>query len=335
MQPSALRAHVLEEALSFCWDSWAQMGISHLTSIRDDRAADPEALIVFTLDVARHDPRLFDELLDWLRTNERLISVQRLRNLASNDSDRQVVQAALAWVSRFRRNPRFTRAAEAADADSVPLFPGAEGATWDRDPAFLEHGLVRGTAEPSFKSRRPDVSQPINLAFRLRLVLGVGSRSEVIRYLLTMPTTEASVQAIAQATAFAKRNVAETLDGLLGAGVVRATTVTSERRYSLDRDAWSRLLLLEPDRLPGHRDWPQLLRALGGLLRFLSDPALDELSPYMRASTARDHVENVERELRIAGVGIPHGGAAGEEFWPEFVEIVNALLRALRASVTT
>ena len=36
------------------------MGISHSTDVVDGRAADPEALIVFTLEVARHDPRLFD-----------------------------------------------------------------------------------------------------------------------------------------------------------------------------------------------------------------------------------------------------------------------------------
>lgn len=331
MQASTLKALAIERSLSFCWDSWAQMGISHSIDAVDDRATDPEALIVFTLEVARHDPRLFDELLDWLRENQRLISVQRLRNLSLDERDRQVVQAALAWVSRFRANPRFSGAARYANGESEHLFPGTEGAAWSSDPTFLEHGLVRGSAEPSFTSRRPDVALPINFAFRLRLALGVGSRAEVIRYLLTMRAPDAPVQAIAQTTSYAKRNVAETLDGLLAAGLVSATPVANERRYSLDRDAWARLLHLDPRRLPGPREWPQLLSALRRILRFLADPGLDELSDYMRASAARDLMEVIDRDLRVAGVAVPAANLSGGDFWGGFVQTVEGALTALRA----
>lgn len=330
MRPSTLSALAIERSLAFCWDSWAQMGLSHVTEVVDRRAADPEALIVFSLEVARHDPRLFDELLDWLRENERLISVQRLRNLARDERGRRVVQAALAWVSRFRSNPRFSGAGHAGGGDAEPLFSQTTGAIRKRDPTFLEHGLVRGPAEPSFKSRRPDVALPINFAFRLRLALGVGSRAEVIRHLLTMPAADSSVQQIAQATAFAKRNIAETLDGLLAAGLVTATPVANERRYSLERAAWAGLLHLDASRLPGHREWPRLLSALRRLLRFLADPALDDLSDYMRASAARDLVAEIERDLRVAGVTLPTGTMPGEAFWDGFAEIVEAALEALR-----
>jgi hypothetical protein len=33
---------------------------------REEHAADPEALLLFTFEVGRNDPRLFDEVLDWL-----------------------------------------------------------------------------------------------------------------------------------------------------------------------------------------------------------------------------------------------------------------------------
>lgn len=329
MPASTLSALAIERSLAFCWDSWAQMGISHSTDVVDERAADPEALIVFTLEVARHDPRLFDELLDWLRENERLISVQRLRNLSRDERDRQVVQAALAWVSRFRANPRFAGAPRDVNGASEHLFPGTEGALWGSDPTFLEHGLVRGTAEPSFKSRHPDVALPINFAFRLRLALGVGGRAEVIRYLLTTRAGDASVQQIAQATAFAKRNVAETLDGLLAAGLVSATPVANERRYALDRGAWGRLLDLDPRRFPGHREWPRLLTALRQIMRFLADSAHEELSPYLRASAARDLMESIERDLRVAGVAVPTANLAGE-VWDGFATTVENGLDALR-----
>ena len=37
-----------------------------------------------------------DEVLDWLALNERLMSVQRLRNLCRDDADRTLAEAALA-----------------------------------------------------------------------------------------------------------------------------------------------------------------------------------------------------------------------------------------------
>ena len=86
-----------------------------------------------------------------------------------------MLQASLAWVSRFRANPRFAGPATPASGKSEHLFPGTVGATWGTDPPFVEHGLLRGAAEPSFKSQPPDVARPINFAFRLCLALGVGS----------------------------------------------------------------------------------------------------------------------------------------------------------------
>jgi hypothetical protein len=38
-------------------------------------------LLLLTLTVARYDPRLFDEVLDWLDVNGAFLNVQRLQNL--------------------------------------------------------------------------------------------------------------------------------------------------------------------------------------------------------------------------------------------------------------
>ena len=77
--------------LAFAWDQWAQMGVSGTARRADRWAADPETLLLFTLEVARADPRLF-----WLALNERLVSVGRLRNLCRGETDRAVAEAALA-----------------------------------------------------------------------------------------------------------------------------------------------------------------------------------------------------------------------------------------------
>ena len=87
MSASTLRDSVTTRLLGFAWDQWAQLGVFAPTSRRDQTAADPEALLLFTFEVGRSDPRLFDEVLDWLLANERLVSVQRLRNLCRDDDE--------------------------------------------------------------------------------------------------------------------------------------------------------------------------------------------------------------------------------------------------------
>src|SRR5215475_922020 len=94
---SELRDRVRRGLLEFAWRQWAQAGLSTNVTGFDRWAIDPEALILFTIEVARGDPRLFDELLDWLVTNRRLLSMQRLRNLAVRfPVDPDLIRAVLA-----------------------------------------------------------------------------------------------------------------------------------------------------------------------------------------------------------------------------------------------
>ena len=115
-------------------------------------------------------------------------------------------------------------------------------------------------------------------------------RAEVIRFLLTLPATGASVQQVAQATAFAKRNIAETLDGLVAAGLVSAVRVADERRYHLDRDAWARILGLDQRGLPGHQAWPPFLGAMRRILRWA-----EALSPSI-GFISRDECSNTRSD---------------------------------------
>lgn len=87
--------------VNFAWDQAVQMGVSGHTD-RDDRwSVDPEALLMFTLRAAWIDPRLFDEVLDWMRLNLDVISAQRLRNFARADECERLASAALSWASTY------------------------------------------------------------------------------------------------------------------------------------------------------------------------------------------------------------------------------------------
>jgi hypothetical protein len=148
--------------------------------------------------------------LDWLAVNQRLISIQRLRNLAREDGDRALIEAVVGWLGERRRRARLEARAKAGKStDPEPFFRNSRLPIADPDPAFLAQGLVKPKSEPSGKSQAPQVLLPINFAFRLRLLLGIGGRAEAMRMLLTIDAPRANIQAIAASTAYTKRNVQE------------------------------------------------------------------------------------------------------------------------------
>ena len=124
---SELRDKVRREFLEFAWRQWAQVGLSANVTGFDRWAIDPEALILFTIEVARRDPRLFDEMLDWLVSNRRLLSMQRLRNLAGRfPVDPDLVRAVLAWAGESM--PRLQHSnyerGHSGNPEAIPVFAG-------------------------------------------------------------------------------------------------------------------------------------------------------------------------------------------------------------------
>jgi hypothetical protein len=321
---SELRGQFSSRLIEFVWSQWSQMGISAAPGRSDSWAADPEALLLLTLEVGRDEPRLFEEVFDWVVVNERLLSVQRLRNLCVDDSDRALVGATVAAAGRLRKRPRLQgeRPLE-RQASPLPFYRHLSPPAADPDPVFLEFGFLKAGGDPQRRSAAPNMLAPINFAFRLRSLLGIGARAEVIRVLLGGQAPRYSVAAITESTAYAKRNVQEAVAGLRGAGVLTTTTLGNEQRVAIPLERWASLLELK--RLPEHIDWPQMFTALRLLLRWLADPANEGLSDYMLASEARLLLEGIGPDLQFAGVPVDLLGPPGADYWPHFVRVVEGL----------
>lgn len=303
MSISDARQDLQSHLVAFLWSQWAQIGVLATTDRNDRWAADPEALLLLTFEVGREEPRLFDEVLDWLVGNERLVSIQRLRNLARDEGDQALVEAVVGWLGRRRRRARLeARAKAGGSTDLEPFYRNSPMPIADPDPAFLVQGFVRARSEPSGKSQALQVLLPIDFAFRLCLLLGIGARAEAMRVLLTIDTPRADTQGIAASTAYTKRNVREAVTSLSAAGALDAFKVGNEQRFSAPRDRWSHFLKL--DDLPRHEDWPQLFAAYRKVLRWLADPAHEDLSDYMLSSEARTLAEEVTPDLQFAGIAI-------------------------------
>lgn len=302
MSISATREELQGRLASFLWSQWAQMGVLANTERSDRWAADPEALLLLTFEVGREEPRLFEEVLDWLVKNERLISVQRLRNLVRDDADRTLVEAVLGWLGERRRRPRLEArsGSNGAATDAQPFFRNSSLPVTDPDPAFLAQGFLKPRSEPSAKSQAPDLLLPINFAFRLRQLLGIGARAEAARVLLTIDAPRVNVQVLAKSTAYTKRNVQEAVTSLTAAGVLFSFEQGNEQVISIPWDRWAQFL--ELDQLPTQEDWPQLFAVYRRVLRWMADPAREGLSDYMLSSEMRTLAEEVAPDLRFAGI---------------------------------
>jgi hypothetical protein len=330
MSISELRDEVQKALVDFLWDEWGQMGVSASAKRRDTWATDPEALLLLTFEVGRGEPRLFDEVLDWMLVNERMLSVQRLRNLIFDDEDRRLVEAVLGWLGQNRRRARLgaRSGSPKTEGQPQPFFRGSLLQVPDPDPAFLAQGFLKPQTEPSGKSQAPDVRLPINFAFRLRLLLGVSVRAEVARALLTIDTPWMNVQALAESTAYTKRNVQEAVNSLVTAGFLDSWMVGNENRYETNR-RWTKFLDIVP---PGSKDWPQLFRALRLVHRWLFDRTTQGLSDYLLLSKARTLVEEIERDLLYAGIPVSAGDvtrdfASFESFIREVVRNFSSVAR--------
>ena len=333
MALSELRDRARRGFLEFAWRQWAQVGVSANVTGTDRWAIDPEALVLFTIEVARRDPRLFDEMLDWLAGNRRLLSMQRLRTLTARfPVDPGLVGAVLAWAGESvpsLQGPASQRK-HGQHPEDVPVFsPDVVGFTGEPDPAFAEHGYIRPRAFRSGKSGEPDARQPVNLAFQLRHLFGPGSRSEVMRILLTFADGPLDTARISGEAGFAKRNVSDTLAGLSASRVVKARWSGNERIFLAHRDKWATLLEVGPSAkyIPAFVSWVHLFPASLEILAWLEKEAETTDSEYLISSRARDLIERVAPRLEMAGLTpMPNRPLPGEAYLPAFADTVESLL---------
>ena len=324
------KASVNDAVDEFLWSQWGQLGMAGVVQRTDRWAIDPEALLRFTLLFAPRDARLFDETLDWLCVNGRLVSAKRLRNLARDPRERRLMEASLAWAGSYA--PRLQlwarRRSEATTTEQL-----ADLYIQDPDPRFAAWGFVWPNTEPSGKSIRVDPSHPITLAFRLRLLIGVGARAEIIRYLLTTDGRTSSTSEIAHASGFGRRNVADALSELAEARAVEVGSKSRGQQYSLEVQRWEGLLDFGRAGVPLYVDWIRLLESVWKIVRWFDEDAALDRTEYIRASDARRLVSTIEDDLIATGVKVPPGREAhGVRYTDLFQELVSAVMKMLQAS---
>ena len=260
--------------LGLCWGAWTELGVSAWGRSHEGWAIDPEPLIVFTAHLGDREPRLRDEATDWCIRNWRLISRVRLRNLVRRES--------------AEHQARWGSFAATVNAHAGVDWPGA--------------GTAREAYRVTGRSTLRPLTEPSMALLRLRSIFGLGTRAEVLRYrLFHARSTWVTAQALADATNYGKRNVAEAADALVQAGVLRLRAEANRNTFALaEPEKLAAFVGAPPSFAP---EWAPLLMVLGTVLHLAERSVA--LSAEVEAVETRGALRQIEALLDALGITPP------------------------------
>jgi hypothetical protein len=255
-------------ALDLAWSLWAELGVDGGARRHDWQAIDLEPLIIFTAQLGATDSRLRASTIDWCITNARFASAFRLRNLAARASAATRVD--------------FGRYAATVSAHAKAAWPG------QGDPLTLFHPERIGS---------PDLRRPSLVQLRLRALVGVSARAEILRLMLADPERPQPASTLSEDAAYGKGSIAQALEMLTGAGIVQVQPHANRLLYRLARPGeLAQVLQWLPAVYP---DWWPIFVVVEALMDYArSAPA----AAPARLAALQKLLQRVDRELHRLGI---------------------------------
>ncbi|MBI2440709.1 MAG: hypothetical protein HYV35_04985 [Lentisphaerae bacterium] len=334
------RNEFTERVLNFVWRQWCRMGVAGSSGRSDPWVIDPEPVLAFTTDVARHDARMFDEVMDWLDTNGRWINIQRLSTVVRQDNvgDRAVLGAVASWMAERDKSMKWRGLAQWTVADvrkpEESLFRPGMGKTISgsehADAHFQRYGLVRDTVRTRGMSQSVNMEDPVNIVFKSRAVFGIGIRADVMAYMMT--TEGAHPRDVARTLGYNHMRVQEMLVGLADAGIAFVRPVGRAKHYWIDRDKWRSVLMGDQTSTLRWVNWRALTRGLTAIWR--ETWAIDEAraDEYIFSSKMRSAMQAARNDLLGSGMRFvieDDKGYVAEAYLPVFLRDVANMLNVL------
>ena len=166
-------------------------------------------------------------------------------------------------------------------------------------------GTVREECRVTGRSTLRPLTEPSMALLRLRSIFGLGARAEVLRYLLFHARSPwVTAQALADATNYGKRNVAEAADALVQAGVLRLRVEANRNTFALaEPEKLADFVGAPPSCAP---EWDPLLTVLATVLE-LADRSAGR-SAEVQAVETRSALRQIEVPLDGLGITPPPRG---------------------------
>lgn len=327
-----------ELLLDLVWRQWSALGVAGDTHAADKWVVDPEALLLLSCTVARHDPRLFDEILDWLQASGRLINIMRLKHILKKEvfSGEPVLGAISGFFNKGAAAAKWKLLARPpkSESSSEPLFLREDGTPLPvigkPNPEFARYGLNRGAVDLRGYSQEFRPMAGANLILQLRALFGINVRCEILHYLLTHDTAHPSQ--IARETYYFDRAVQGTLLEMSKSGAIQVRASNREKHYWLKRDQWAALLGRTDNPFPKWITWPALFSALDRVWVRIQDHELLVANPLVQSSELRQLMAEIapsfQRSEFDRSLSDPQNHL-GEAYLPVFMSDMKRLLESL------
>ncbi len=329
-----------ERVLNFVWGQWCQIGVAGSATRKGQWVIDPEPLLAFTTEVARHDARMFDEVLDWLVKNGRWINTQRLSTIVKQDriGDSTVIGAIASWMSGQDKSMKWRgmsrRMVATGQKRSEALFIAQSGvpagAAGQPEEHFERYGLLRGPIHPRGMTKTVNMKDPLNVMFKSRAAFGIGIRADVMAYLVT--TDGGYARRIAGILGYNHMRVTEVLAGIAEAGMVTVHSAGRTKHYRADREKWQSVLLPEWSGVSRWVNWRSLTRGLTTIWREVW--ALDDAraDAYVFSSKMRKAMQAAKDDLQGCGINFTiedDKTYLAEAYLPVFINNLDSIMVAL------
>jgi len=344
MSQITFKQFYLNQILDFLWRQWSALGVAGGGRSEDMWLIDPEPTLIFSIHMARYEPRLFDEILDWLVINGRWIDGQRIRTLAKNESDdtRRLLSAVSSYASQeaptYKRKWQSLAALHKVgpDTNETTLFLTKDGKEYPKpnkpSPIFLDYGFMRDVFVLRKITRPVNVGTKANLRFLLRSLVGIGGRSECLVYLLTHDAGH-PVE-MAREIGLTVKGVRDMIIDLTDSGLV-LTRPKGKRKleYYLNKKRWFEFITgqnMEEIKPPVWLNWIALYSALNGVWNVLNEVEKTD-SSYMKSSKLREAMETITTEFSRSGLEhppVPGPDVKPDKYEKEFQSFITRVLGA-------
>ena len=257
------REQLLKVFLDFLWDAWTALGVPGHGAEHVVYTVDPEALLAFTCSMGRFDPRLFDEVIEWLLVNGRFLNVQRMKSILRKESfsGSTVLAAMAAWLAEQDSSAKWSYLARQSSPppSPEPLFHLADGRPVPTRPPYDAHFLAWGWKRVPIQNRGhgrlfPSTA-PAALVLKMRALFGVNSRSDALAYLLL--NGRGHPRAMARELYYSQKAIHDIMADLDCSGIVTSSRTARERVFRLSAEG--RSFLMHGSSPMPWINWPVLL----------------------------------------------------------------------------
>lgn len=292
-----------ESILQILWQQWASLGVAGHLEKKVNAIIDPEALLLCSLSLCRYDPRLFDEIIDWLAINGEYINVQRLSALRQKYSFKLDLQ--IASVAKYlSQNKEYTlKWRKLSDTNSSqnpePLFYTLQGkpipVSKDPDELFLKKGLLRNKIHLRKYSSPFPIESQTSLLLRLRAFIGISARAELLCIMAS--GAEIHPAEAARLTGYNRKTLQNALNDMARSGIVQWREGEREKYYRLNSGILNGLLSTNVIWI----HWAPLYKALE-IIWFACDE--DEKDTLLLSSLLRSYAKEAQKFFDESKTGI-------------------------------